>query len=104
MTAPAARSTETVAVVVVTFNYRLGALGFLAHPDLPQPNLGLLDQVAALRWVRDHAAEVGGDPDQVMVFGESAGAAAVSLLLTAPAGALEAGAHRARSRHRSRGG
>lgn len=72
-------------VVVVTFNYRLGALGFLAHPDLPQPNLGLLDQVAALRWVRDHAAEVGGDPDQVMLFGESAGAAAVSLLLTAPA-------------------
>ena len=55
-------------VVVVTINYRLGALGFLGHPDLGDPdgfigNWGLHDQVAALRWVRDHIAQFGGDPE-----------------------------------------
>ena len=70
-------------VVVVTLNYRLGALGFLAHPDLGA-NWGLLDQVAALRWVRDNIAAFGGDRDNVTIFGESAGATSVALLTVAP--------------------
>lgn len=80
-------------VVVVTMNYRLGALGFLAHPALAEGldppaaagNWGLLDQVAALRWVREHASTFGGDPGNVTVFGESAGAMSVSALLGMPA-------------------
>ena len=72
--------------VVVTVNYRLGALGFLA---LPEPsiaaNAGLLDQIAALGWVREHAERFGGDPDNVTVFGESAGAMSIGALLGAPA-------------------
>lgn len=75
-------------VVVVTFNYRLGALGFLCHPELRSEggfgNWGLWDQVAALEWVRDHAAAFGGDPERVTVFGESAGAMSVCDLLGAP--------------------
>jgi para-nitrobenzyl esterase len=77
-------------VVVVSVNYRLGALGFLSHPDLregegePAGNWGLLDQIEALRWVRDNAAAFGGDPGNVTIFGESAGAASVSLLLASP--------------------
>jgi para-nitrobenzyl esterase len=76
-------------VVVVTINYRLGALGFLAHPDLrdgdgPAANWGLLDQLAALRWVRANAEAFGGDPANVTVFGESAGAASIGLLLASP--------------------
>lgn len=75
--------------VVVTFNYRLGALGFLAHPGLaeggaPVGNYGLLDQLAALKYVRAHARAFGGDPENVTVFGESAGAMSVSDLLGAP--------------------
>ena len=70
-------------VVVVSINYRLGALGFLAHPDLGGGNWGLLDQIEALRWVRANAAAFGGDPSKVTVFGESAGAGSVSLLLAA---------------------
>ena len=79
-------------VVVVTFNYRLGALGFLGHPALSGGtpsgqigNWGLADQVAALDWVRRHIGEFGGDPDNVTVFGESAGGMSVSALLGVPA-------------------
>jgi para-nitrobenzyl esterase len=78
-------------VVVVTLNYRLGALGFLALPALAEEeggvcgNFGLLDQIAALEWVRDHAAVFGGDPDRVTIFGESAGAMSVGTLLGTPA-------------------
>jgi len=73
-------------VVVVTLNYRLGALGFL-DLDLPgwQTNLGLRDQLAALEWVRDNVAGFGGDPARVTVFGESAGAISISSLLASPA-------------------
>lgn len=74
-------------VVVVTINYRLGALGFLQLGDeFPgSGNCGLLDQVAALRWVQDNIAAFGGDPRNVTVFGESAGAMSVGALLAMPA-------------------
>jgi len=77
-------------VVVVTINYRLGALGLLAHPDLVHAddggwgNWSLRDQLAALGWVRENIAAFGGDPDNVTLFGESAGAMSISNLLTAP--------------------
>ncbi len=77
-------------MVVVTFNYRLGPFGFLYLDDLGNPsfqgsgNVGLLDQVAALEWVRDNIAQFGGDPTRVTVAGESAGAISVSNLLTMP--------------------
>jgi para-nitrobenzyl esterase len=71
--------------VVVTFNYRLGALGFMVVDDpSASPNVGLLDQVAALQWVHDNIAELGGDPDRVTVFGESAGGGSVLSLLSMP--------------------
>jgi para-nitrobenzyl esterase len=77
--------------VVVTINYRLGPLGFLDHPELtredPQGmsgNYGLLDQIAALEWVRDNAAGFGGDPDEVTVFGESAGGMSICDLMVSP--------------------
>lgn len=79
-------------VVVVTLNYRLGALGFLSHPSLTDEetgicgNWGLLDQVAALEWVRDNIERFGGDPAKVTLFGESAGAMSVSVLLASVAG------------------
>jgi para-nitrobenzyl esterase len=74
-------------VVVVTVNYRLGALGFLHLGDeLPgSGNSGLLDQIAALEWVRDNIAAFGGDPGNVTVFGESAGAMSIGALLGMPA-------------------
>jgi para-nitrobenzyl esterase len=75
-------------VVVVSFNYRLGVLGFLAHPELdseaPSGNYGLQDQLAALRWVKANIAGFGGDPDNVTLFGESAGAMAVGILMASP--------------------
>ncbi|XP_034250470.1 juvenile hormone esterase-like isoform X2 [Thrips palmi] len=72
-------------VVVVTFNYRLGAIGFLATgtPDAPG-NAGLKDQAAALRWVRRNIRAFGGDPDKVTLYGESAGSASVALHLMSP--------------------
>lgn len=77
-------------VVVVTVNYRLGILGFLAHPDLTDEasgaagNWGLLDQIAALQWVRDNITSFGGDPGNVTIFGESAGGMSVADLLAMP--------------------
>jgi para-nitrobenzyl esterase len=68
-------------VVVVSLNYRLGALGFLAAAPGVPPNLGLHDQVCALRWVRAHIAHFGGRPGQVTAFGESAGAMSLGCLL-----------------------
>jgi len=70
-------------VVLVTFNYRLGVEGFTRIEGAP-PNRGLLDQVAALEWVRDNIAAFGGDPGQVTVFGESAGGGSVAALLAMP--------------------
>jgi para-nitrobenzyl esterase len=80
---------RTGGVVVVTGNYRLGALGWMAHPALDEPgrpagNWGLQDQLALLAWVRDNIAAFGGDPGKVTVFGESAGAMSVCALLAAP--------------------
>ncbi|MGW2860720.1 carboxylesterase/lipase family protein [Streptomyces sp. NPDC001205] len=70
-------------VVYVSINYRLGADGFLRLPDRPD-NRGLLDQIAALEWVRDNIEAFGGDPGQVTVFGESAGAMSIGALLSMP--------------------
>jgi para-nitrobenzyl esterase len=70
-------------VVCVTINYRVGAEGFL-YLGGENANRGLLDQVAALEWVRDHIATFGGDPDNVTVFGQSAGAMSVGTLLSMP--------------------
>jgi para-nitrobenzyl esterase len=76
-------------VVVVTINYRLGALGFVAHTQLATEggfgNWGLLDQLTALRWVQENISEFGGDPRNVTVFGESAGAISICGLLSSPA-------------------
>ncbi|MCR0983417.1 carboxylesterase/lipase family protein [Roseomonas populi] len=78
-------------VVVVTVNYRLGALGFLAHPALKDPetraaaNWGVQDQVAALRWVKVNIAAFGGDPDNVTLFGQSAGGTSVANIAPNPA-------------------
>ncbi|GIH03682.1 carboxylic ester hydrolase [Rhizocola hellebori] len=70
-------------VVVVTFNYRVGVEGFAQIEGTPA-NRGLLDQIAALEWVRDNIGAFGGDPDRVTVFGESAGAGSVAALLAMP--------------------
>ena len=71
-------------VVIVTINYRLGALGFLNLPSLGQTNFGMRDQVAALKWVQDNIANFGGDPDNVTIFGESAGGMSVASLMASP--------------------
>ncbi|WP_285587861.1 carboxylesterase/lipase family protein [Actinomycetospora sp. NBRC 106378] len=78
-------------VVYVSVNYRIGALGYVdvssyGTPERPiDSNLGLRDQIAALQWVRDNIAAFGGDPDDVTIFGESAGAISVTTLMTVPA-------------------
>ncbi len=78
-------------VVVVTINYRLGVFGLMAHPGLTAEtlhrasgNYGLLDQVAALQWIRRNIAAFGGDPSNVTLFGQSAGAASVNQLMASP--------------------
>ena len=73
-------------VVLVTVNYRLGAEGFLPLPG-GDANAGLRDQIAALRWVQQNIAAFGGDPAQVTVFGESAGAISIACLMASPAAA-----------------
>ena len=70
-------------VVCVGINYRLGTAGFASIDGAPE-NRGLLDQIAALRWVRDNIAGFGGDPDNVTVFGESAGAMSIASLIASP--------------------
>jgi para-nitrobenzyl esterase len=78
-------------IVLVTFNYRVGVFGFLAHSELTREsghnasgNYGLLDQIAALRWVQANIAAFGGDPNNVTIFGESAGSMSVSALMASP--------------------
>ena len=79
-------------VVLVTINYRLGLLGYFAHPALtaeagpaaPLGNYGMMDQIAALKWVRENISKFGGDPEKVTVFGESAGGASTLYLLATP--------------------
>lgn len=78
-------------VVVINISYRLGALGFLAHPELTAEsahhvsgNYGLLDTIAALRWVQRNAAAFGGDPERITIFGQSAGAWVVNKLMISP--------------------
>jgi para-nitrobenzyl esterase len=78
-------------VILMTFNYRLGRLGFFAfpalsveHPDEPKGNYGYMDHIAALRWVKENVAAFGGDPNNVTIFGESAGGVSVHSLLTIP--------------------
>lgn len=78
-------------VVLVTINYRLGPLGYLAHPALSAEsgtsgNYGLMDQIAALHWVQKNISQFGGDPENVTIFGESAGAQSVSEIMAAPSG------------------
>src|SRR3954464_16035877 len=78
-------------VVVVSMNYRLGIFCFFSHPELTKKsghnasgNYGLLDQVAALQWVKKNIAAFGGDPNNVTIFGESAGSFSVSALMASP--------------------
>ncbi|CAK9293789.1 unnamed protein product [Gordionus sp. m RMFG-2023] len=73
-------------VIVVTVNYRLGILGFMRFSNLSLAcaNCGILDQIAALSWVRDNIPNIGGDPDKVTVFGQGSGGTCVKLLLTIP--------------------
>lgn len=78
-------------VVLVTFNYRVGPFGFFAHPDIMAEdslhatgNFGTLDQIEVLKWVKKNIAQFGGDPDNVMIFGQSAGARSTKFLCASP--------------------
>lgn len=76
-------------VVLVAMNYRLGAFGFLSHPELTAEggasgNYGIMDQIAALEWVRDNIAAFGGDPDRVTIMGHSSGGTSVNILMVSP--------------------
>lgn len=78
-------------VILVTINYRLNIFGFLAHPDLSSENpnsvsgnYGILDQIAALRWVKNNIQQFGGDPENITIFGQSAGAISVQYLVSSP--------------------
>jgi len=83
---------ETLAsrgVVVIDFNYRVGALGFLAHPDLTAEsgtsgNYGLMDAIAALKWIKRNVEAFGGDPDNITLFGSSSGASMIAALIASP--------------------
>ena len=78
-------------VVLVTVNYRLGVFGFLTHPLLAEENpegvsgnYGILDQIAALKWIHENIAAFGGDPENITIFGQSAGAGSVKTLVSSP--------------------
>lgn len=78
-------------IILVTINYRTGIFGFLAHPELTAEskhkvsgNYGILDQIAALKWIRKNIQAFGGDPDNITVFGQSAGAKSVEVLISSP--------------------
>ena len=78
-------------VVLVSINYRLGIFGFMTHPELSAEsphhvsgNYGILDQIEALKWIRKNIAQFGGDPDNVLIFGQSAGAGSVKTLCESP--------------------
>jgi para-nitrobenzyl esterase len=71
-------------IVVVSMNYRVGVLGFLAHPELEHANFGMLDQIAGLRWIQANIAQFGGDPAKVTIAGQSAGASSVHFLTASP--------------------
>lgn len=78
-------------VVLVSINYRLGVFGFLTHPELSAEspngvsgNYGILDQIESLKWIKKNIAQFGGDPDNVMIFGQSAGAGSVKTLCASP--------------------
>ena len=78
-------------VVLVSFNYRLGIFGFMAHPELTKESgrnasgdYGLMDQLAALQWIKSNIAAFGGDPDRITIFGESAGSSSVSYMQATP--------------------
>ena len=86
-----ARTWRRKGLVVVTINYRVGVLGFLAHPELTKEsehnasgNYGLLDQLAALEWIKRNIAAFGGNPARVTIMGQSAGAASVHYLTGSP--------------------
>lgn len=89
-TTPGHRLAKQGDVIVVSVNYRLGALGFMAHPELTREhgatsgNYGMMDQIQALQWVRRNIGNFGGDRDNVTIFGESAGGMSVCNLLTSP--------------------
>jgi para-nitrobenzyl esterase len=92
-------------IVYVSINYRLGALGYLDFREYGaqfQCNLGLRDQVAALRWVHENIAAFGGDPQNVTIFGESSGGNAVTTLMATPSARGSSRAPSPRARRRTR--